>query len=365
MRLVSTTQCQPGSRLGKPIYNEDGRVLLASEVELTESMIRRLLEYGIHYVYISDPRTDDIVVPELISEETRVRAMSQIRTSFRMVMEESNRRNNPGSLAKDAKDMLTMIIDDLSSHKAAMIMLMDMGVSDHYLYRHSLHVCLLSCMIGMHIGYSRSDLMAFGLGALLHDIGKTKIPLELLIKKERLTTKEMDLIKRHCEEGYLILKDEANIPLLSAHCAFQHHERIDGSGYPRGIKGDEIHEFAQWIGIVDSFDAMTTHRVYRNTLLPHQALEVLYTGAGTLYSIDKVRIFRDKVATYPLGVSVKLHTGETAVVVDINASSPHRPVVRVLEDEAGQLVKAPYEIDLSKKLSVMIVGYSEEIHHIP
>lgn len=334
-------------------------MLLGAGVELTDHLIRRLRDHNIAYLYVADPRTDDLVIPELLSPETRRQSAAQIRTSFRRLMGETNRKVNPGLLAKEIKDVLTMIIDDLSGNKDAMIMLMDLSVTDHYLYQHSLNVCIYACMLGMHAGYDRETLTMLGLGALLHDVGKTKIPLEILNKKDPLTPLEWETIKTHTELGFQILKDEPNIPLLSAHCALQHHERLDGSGYPRGLRGGDIHEFAQWIGLIDSYDAMTTQRVYRPTLLPHQALEVLFAGAGTLYNLSMVELFRDKVAPYPLGTTVRLNTGETGVVVDINASSPMRPVIRVLENERGEAMTQPYEVDLTKQLSLMIVDYKE------
>lgn len=357
MRLISISQCKPGMKLGKNIYNEEGRILLSQEVELTSSLIQRLESSGIHYLYIADRRTDDIVIPDLIRPETRIRTITQIRSSFRSLMGETNRKQNPGTLAKEFRDVLHAIIDDLSGNKDAMIMLMDLNVTDLYLYQHSMNVCIYTTMVGMHAGYSRDELFTLGLGALLHDIGKTKIPLDILTKPDRLSSEEFEVMKKHAEIGFRMLKDEANIPLISAHCALQHHERLNGSGYPRGLKGTEIHEYAQWIGIADSFDAMTTHRVYRNPLLPHDAMEVLYAGADTLYDIERIKLFSDKIASYPLGVMVRINTGEAGVVVDINASSPHRPVIRILENEAGEPLDAPYEIDLSKQLSVMIVSY--------
>ncbi len=151
-----------------------------------------------------------------------------------------------------------------------------------------------------------------------------------------------------------MLKDEPNIPLLAAHCAYQHHERIDGSGYPRGIKGNEIHDFAKWIGIVDSYDAMTSQRVYRNAMLPHQAVEALYSGSDILYDTSMLQLFRDKVAIYPIGLTVKLNTGQSAVVSDINSTCAHRPVIRVLTDEYGMELKSPFDMDLSKNLNVLI-----------
>lgn len=333
--------------------------MLGADVELTEQLIRKLQEHGISYLYVGDPRTDDLVIPELISQETRQRSVSQIRSTFRRLMSETNRKAHPGLLAKEMKVVLTMIIDDLSDKKDAMIMLMDLSVTDHYLYQHSLNVCIYACMLGMHAGYDRETLTMLGLGALLHDIGKTKIPLDILNKKDKLTVLEWETVKSHTELGFQMLKDEPNIPLLSAHCALQHHERLDGSGYPRGLKGDDIHEFAQWIGLIDSYDAMTTQRPYRPTLLPHQAMEMLFAGAGTLYNLSMVEMFRDKVAAYPLGSTVRINTGETGVVVDINASSPMRPVIRLLENERGEPLAQPHEVDLTKQLSIMIVEYNE------
>lgn len=342
-------------KLAKHIYSEEGTVLLATEVELTDPLLNRLTRHGIQFIYIQDPRTDDIVVEDLLNDETRVRATREIRTTFKRLMDDAGKKRLVSTyhLGKSFRPLMEDVIYDLSRHPDAMIMLTGISVTDHYLFQHSLNVCIYATMLGLAHGYGKDELMTLGLGALLHDIGKTKVPLSLLQKPGKLTEDEFAEIKKHAEYGFLMLKDEPNVPLLSAHCAFQHHERVNGSGYPRGIAGTDIHEYARWIGLVDSYDAMTAHRVYRDALLPHQALEVLFTGAGTLYDQDKIALFRDKIALYPIGITVTLNTGETAVVVDLNASAAHRPIVRVLEDAEGRSVE-PYEIDLSKKLSVMI-----------
>jgi HD-GYP domain-containing protein (c-di-GMP phosphodiesterase class II) len=245
-----------------------------------------------------------------------------------------------------------------------MIMLMDMNSVDHYLYQHSLNVCVYTTLLGMSHGYTKEELTTLGMGALLHDIGKTQIAIDVLRKPSSLTKEEYEEMKQHARFGYELLKDEPNLPLLVAHCAFQHHERIDGSGYPRGIKGSEIHDYAKWIGVVDSYDAMTTNRVYSSPMLPHDAIERLYAGTGTLYEQKMVQLFRDKVAIYPIGITVKLQTGESGIVADLNYSYPHRPIVRILYNEAGEELKSPYEIDLSKHLTTMIVSVNDEISEV-
>lgn len=348
-------------RLARNIYNDEGIVLLGEHVELTETMIRRLEQLGIHRIYIEDPRAEDIVIRENISEETRREALWTIRETFQNYMNEAKQGrmfSNP-HLGKDFRRVLDMIIDELKEHEQAMIMLNTIHVSDHYLFQHSLNVSIYAIMLGTALGYTYDQLRVLGLGAMLHDIGKTLVPQEILLKPDKLTEEEMRIMRRHPEDGFRMLKDNPNIPLIAAHCALQHHERLDGSGYPRGMKGDEIHDYAKLLGIVDTFDAMTTHRVYKPAALPHEAVEVLYAGAGRLYDAHMIQLFRDRVAIYPPGTTVELNTGEIGIVVDINASLPHRPVVRIITDENGQELKEPYEIDMSKKLNIVITKVNE------
>lgn len=356
MRLVPVLMVQEGMRIGKKIYSDDGVVLLAEGVELTATLIRRLKELDIGYIYIEDHLTEGIHIPEMLHEETRRNALSNIRINFQRLSETSRITRGYHHLGKYFSKVMESILDDVSSQEESMIMLMDMNTTDHYLYKHSLNVCVYTLVLGIANGYTKEQLMVLGLGSLLHDIGKTQIPQKVLFKPQKLDVEEYRLMQSHTQIGYRILKDEPNIPLLAAHCAFQHHERLNGTGYPRGIKGDDIHEYAQWVALADSYDAMTSHRIYRPAMLPHQAAEVLYAGAGTLYEQRKLELFRDRVAIYPPGLSVKLSTGETGVVSRIHASTPHRPVVRVMSDPEGETLKVPNEMDLARTLSVVITG---------
>lgn len=354
MRLIPVTSLQPGMKLGKKIYNENGIILLSENAELSEAVIRRLLAHGMDYIYISDPRTDDVVIQDMIEEETRRKALQEIRTSYQKLTESAVKGVVYPHLGKNFTSLVESIIGDLSAREDVMIMMMNINSMDHYLYRHSLNVCVYTLFLGQLYGYSKEELTVLGLGAMLHDIGKTKLPIELLNKPSQLSDEEFGQIKQHTLYGFQMLKDEPGIPLKAAHCAFQHHERINGTGYPRGLKGEEISEFARWIAIADAYDAMTTHRVYRPAMLPHQALEVLYTGCGEWYEKSKLELFRDHVAIYPLGMTVKLSTGEEGVVAKIHKDIPQRPVIRVLTDPSGAELKDPYDLDLSNQLSVVI-----------
>ncbi|UHA72413.1 HD-GYP domain-containing protein [Paenibacillus sp. 481] len=362
MRWVPIQACQPGMRLAKKVYNEEGLVLLGEQVELNDVYIRRLSTMGVTSVYIEDERTEGIEPVSLISEATMRQANKTIRTEFKKLMDEGMSRKRPAysTMSRAFLTVLDAIIDDLSSHNDAMVMLNDIQTTDHYLFRHSLNVCIYSTLLGINYGYDREQLKVLSLGALLHDIGKTKIDLQLLNKPSRLTDQEFNHVKRHAELGYAILKDEPNVPLLAAHIAYQHHERLNGSGYPRQLKGNEIHDYAKWVAIADSYDAMTSHRIYRNAMLPHEVLEILYAGAGTLYEQPMLSLFRDRIAVYPLGMTIELSTGEIGVVASINTHCPQRPTVRILYGPQGETVSQGKEIDLSRCLSTMIVGFTTE-----
>lgn len=360
MRLLPVKSLQPGMKLAKKIYNEDGVVLLSENAELSSSIIKRLPTLGIDFVYIFDPRTEDITIPEPVSEETSRMAIREIRNNFQKMSNSSVKGLVYPFLGKAFQNVVETVLKDIGGRDDVLIMLANINNADRSLFRHSLNVCIYTLMLGRAYGYTSSELTVLGLGAVLHDIGKTKIDPAILLKPDNLTDSEFAEMKKHAEIGFKLLKDEPGVPLQAAHCAFQHHERIDGSGYPRGIKGAEIHDYAQWISIADSYDAMTTHRVYRSAYLPHQALEVLYAGSGTLYEKKKLEIFRDHVAIYPLGMTVTLNTGEVGVVSRIPNYSPQRPVVRVLSGPGGMPVNAPYELDLSEKLTVAITSIEGE-----
>jgi len=227
---------------------------------------------------------------------------------------------------------------------------------DEPLFCHSLNVAIYTLALAIAMKLNKHQCFEIGMGALLHDIGKMKIPRKILDKPGKLTHEEFEEIKRHTEYGFDILRRAEDIPLLSAHCAFQHHERLNGTGYPRQLSGGEIHLYGKIMAVADVFDAMTTNRVYRQGHLPNDALEHLFAGANILYDQKVVDLFRDTISLYPVGATVRLSTGESGVVVKNNRMYPQRPVIRIFSDQADQPLRSPYELDLSKHMSVTIIA---------
>jgi HD-GYP domain-containing protein (c-di-GMP phosphodiesterase class II) len=217
-----------------------------------------------------------------------------------------------------------------------------------------LNVTLYALSIGLKLGLPQKDLEILGLGGILHDIGKMLIPSEILFKPGKLTSEEFTEMKKHTTYGYDILRNMHTIPLLVAHCAFQHHERLNGSGYPRGVKNEDIHLFGKILAVADVFDAVTSHRIYRSAMLPHEGLEILYAGSESLYEPVIIEAFRKSVAIYPFGLTVTLNDGRKGLVVGQNKDITERPIIRIIEAGGAEL-DSPYDINLKDHLAVSIV----------
>jgi hypothetical protein len=368
MRLIPIARVLPGMRLGKSLLADDGKVLLGYHVELTQALIHKLRVMGFQQLYVEDARTNDIVVQDLLRDETLHAVKTALVRIFASLCSPGAFKNfsELQMFSKSASQCISLVMDDLRashSHNDTIMLNRVVRLSTNLpevFYQNAINVCVYAVKLGMISGLSYDELHTLGLGAMFHDIGITQIPHRLLLKSGSLSSPEFSEVQKHTEYGYKILKDTPGIPLLAAHCALQHHERIDGSGYPAGLKGDGIHPFAKWVAMLDGYDAMTNPRPYRPAHRPDQALEVLFAGAGTLYDIDKVELFRNKVAIYPVGLSVKLSTGEHGIVARIHSTYKHRPVVRILRNAQGEELTTPYEVDLSQNLHTMIHHIGEE-----
>jgi len=360
MRLAPVSQLLDGRALAKSIFNDNGQILLHSEVILTLPLIRRLLQYNILYVYIEDARTDDIIVKDIVSEETRRKALSQVHTTMTTLFNEQKSKpklSNP-KLAKEFNTLFDDILGELWDSKQIMSQMVNIHRKDDYLYHHSVNVGILSAALGIALGYNKNDIRELGIGAMLHDIGKTKIPIEILNKPGKLTAEEFQIMKKHSEYGYDILKNEPGISLRTAHIAFQHHERYNGTGYPRQIINKDQHEFAKIVAITDVYDALISNRVYRNSYLPHEAFEMILGGGNYHFDHHIIKAFSENISIYPIGITVKLNTGELAVVSSIDANYPQRPTVRVITNPNGDNLATPYEVDLKTNLTLMIASAS-------
>ena len=355
MRLVATATIHPGEVLGQTIYRDNGTILLHNGIPLTERLINRLVGQGISYVYIEDEATKDIVVQPVISEKLRHDATSSMMRLFSSIRD-SKLKTNSFVLDEESTnltDIINRMMDEVNGHEESITLLTDIYLTDDYIFQHSLNVAIYSLAIGSQLKLNAKELAELGTGAILHDIGKVFINPDILQKPERLTDEEFSIMKSHTTKGYDLLRNNHTYSSVVAHCAYQHHERINGSGYPRGLKGEDIHLYAQIIGVADVFDAVTSNRVYRKALLPHEGLELLYSSAVNQFNIPIVEAFKNSVAVYPNGISVELSDKRKGVVVSQNKHTCDRPNIRILRDVNGDV--EPYTVDLSIELNVVII----------
>jgi HD-GYP domain-containing protein (c-di-GMP phosphodiesterase class II) len=246
------------------------------------------------------------------------------------------------------------ILKDLIGKQDLLVSLSHLHGKEGYLFHHSVNVAILAGIIGISKGYNRNQLMDLGVGALLFDIGMTFFPDDLWKNNTEFTLEKRERVQKHTEEGFNLLRKQEGISLLSAHCALQHHERYDGTGYPRGLKGDEIHEYAQIVSIADVYGALTSPRSYRPAYSPGEAIEFLYANGNKWFNVDLIRSFVSHIAIYPVSSTVLLNTGQIGVVVSNNPLAPNRPLVRIIQEPAGQSVESPYDIDLHNQHNLTI-----------
>jgi putative nucleotidyltransferase with HDIG domain len=350
MRRVKIAELKLGMIVARNIYDSDGRILLHTGVQLSDNYITRLNQMGIASVYIKDEFDEfNIPVVDVVSEQTRVETIKIIKQNFELL------ENNHKIDTRTIKKMVDYLIDELLANYNVLISLNDIRSFDDYTFAHSVNVCILSIMTGMSLLLNDLKLKELGVGALLHDIGKTKIDKAILNKAGDLTKEEFAEIKRHTQYGFEILRAYDEFPLLAAHVAYQHHERWDGNGYPRQLAGENIQAYARIVATADVYDALLADRPYRPSYSINQAITILKNMAGIYLDARCVTALIANIAVYPVGSLIKLNTGEIGIVMDNNKEFPTRPVVRIIIDNTRHSLVRQHEIDLSKLSSIIIV----------
>lgn len=347
MRRVYLEDLQPGMIIARTIIGRDGRSLLTENTRLTENYISKLDKLGITSIYIKDGLADN-EIPEIISQKV----LSQVSNNLNLSIKSLTTRN---VLQIDSlKKSVSLLIEDIMSNQHLLIQLEDIHSSDDYLFFHSINVAVFSIMIGITLGYTESKLMDIGLGALMHDIGMVMIDQGILKKPGPLDPKELEQLKEHPEIGFNILRTYREVSTMSAHIAYQHHERISGTGYPRQLEGRQIIEFAKVVAVADTFDAVISDRPYRKGYSNAEAVTVLEKLANDYFDPEVVEAMVSNVAVYPVGSILALNTGQLAVVTGVTRSNRERPLIHIITDDKGYLINNPIKVDLKMTDKIVI-----------
>jgi len=267
-------------------------------------------------------------VKTIVDPKLKDEAVDSIRQLFDCFSQEGNiNKTTAYKCVNDVEKVVGDLLDVISSDSTGLVHINDLKQFDEYTYHHSLSVSVLSIATGRGLGLKGDELFRLGRCAMLHDIGKQLIPLEIINKKGKLTDAEFTTIKNHALLGASSLKTNAIGDVELWNGIMFHHEKLNGTGYPRGLRGKDIPLFSKIISVADVYDAITSHRSYRNPMLPSDAFEVISKDIGTAFELDIVKAFFSKVELYPANTVLELSNGQLGIVVE--RGNGLRPVVRI------------------------------------
>ena len=375
--------------LARPIHvpSDPRRYLLKRDVAIPMEAVPKLAELGIFEVWIRYRELEfleDIFDEGLENQQREL--YGHVRRSFEAVM----RGTVSGLDVQHFETSIGSLFDFLKGSSAGNLMLKKLDAYDNYLMSHSANVCYLALLLGMRLerylieerqfknARDAKDLRLLGMGCLLHDVGKMKIPLEVLNKPGKLTAEERDIMMRHPQLGYDMIN--GRIPVAAAQVVLNHHQRWDGKGYPSRtdrrtgemlppLQGKQIPIFCRIATIVDIYDAATTQRCYSAAKPPVQVLHELRNHCRGMVDPVVAEAFFQVIPAFPIGQVVRLSNGVEAVVVDFNPAQPYRPKVQGLRDPYGETFSDPSleEIDLAlnRDLSIEMIDEYDVRPYIP
>lgn len=343
MIRLKPNQLKTGMVTAQSIFNEKGAPFLVRGTPLTDRYIYRLRQLSIPELHVTSLSSNFQLQPppDIVEERTRVQAVDNVAETFREA--EENGRFDMTRLEKCAD----FLVRDIMAKKKNLVQITDIRLHDSYTFSHSVNVAVLSTMLGDLCGYSKRKLQIITLGGLLHDIGKLAVPTPILNKSGSLTAGEFKIIRRHPSEGRKILK-ELTSPIASilAIIAVQHHEHLDGSGYPYHLRGKSIHPYSRITAIADVYDALTSVRPYKRAYKPNVVYRMMMQNSTGHFDMDRLRLFFDNVAIYPVGTVMKTQLGY-AIVKKVVFGHTLAPVVIVFADKNGNLLKKPFGVNLA------------------
>lgn len=326
--LLPIEKVNPGMRTAEVVFNKMGNVMLWDGVALDSITIERLKNIGIQEitVHVEEPRDNEINYdynsPEFFAAEYEQDAnitkqmFQDISAGKRLDVEVTD-------------EIVDSVLRKSDSNRNIIDSITRVRNIDEYTYYHSLNVSMLCMIIGKWLRLDEYHVRNLTQAGLLHDIGKTRIPLEILNKPGKLTDEEFEEMKRHSEYGYNIVKNSEEISPEVVKAILTHHEKEDGSGYPMGLTGDKLNLYSKVITVADIFDAMTANRTYKSKDTPFKVFELMQHGSFGILDPIVLNAFLINVTTYYIGANVLLNTGETGIVVFMNKNNLSRPVVQV------------------------------------
>lgn len=329
--------------------------------------LNKILGSGIAEIYIDTSRGADVDAVEVIDEPscepsaTLPGIISKLSPAeeFRRAKElYSNANKLMQGMMKDVRlgkqieleqcePMVDNIVDSMFSMPSALLPLAQMKNVDEYTFQHSVSVAALAVAFGRVMNMPRDEIKALAMGGLLHDVGKAKVPTSILNKSGKLDDAEFAVMKSHASNTAEVLKGTKGVSEITFNAAAQHHERYDGTGYPRGLKGDQISLHGQMLAIVDVYDAITSIRVYHKGMPPTEALKKMFEWSGAHFNAKLVQAFIKGIGIYPAGSLVRMESERLGIVREVVPDKLLQPVVQIIYDCKNMCYIPPERVELS------------------
>ncbi len=393
MRKISVEELRPGMVYDKPIYVDSNNMLITANSPIKESDIKKLMTWGITEVETSgilikrmemgedkgaEKDSDSaaeaapVKAADIDNEKKIVTEYNDLLKKRKGLIEVHNRARNAVEAAhksirgnipfetRDLEDAVQGIVKLLKDNSNIFLFLYGLDEGKDYTLTHSVNVTFYSLIIGIALKYNPVKLNDLGLGTLLIDAGMIKLPVYIIHKQSNLTDQEFNQIKTHPLLGYKALKDLGKIKENSAIISLQHHEQFDGKGYPRGLRGNDIDEFARIAAIADSYEAQISNRSYRKKVYFYHAMRNLLSSGVNKFDPVILRVFLSRMSVYPIGSIVELNDGAIGIIIGSAPEKPLRPIIKVIFDKDRKRIENTTIISLLTESSLYIVRALDE-----
>ena len=343
MSELRLSEVKPGMKLEQAVVMSDGKTLLSSGTILSISNIDKLQEFGIKVINVAD-RYTHLITP---TDKMQTQLVEDFKRILRRIAPNSPEANKSDEVVKVA-NILEHIIPKIAKNEAVLEFMVELRIIDKIkLYEHSVHTAVLAGLVAGSMGLDIENILCAVTGGLLHNIGVAEMPT--LLNISQMTPQQENLWKEHPTYGYYFAIQK-NIPRVIANCIQYHHERYDGSGYPKGIKGEEIPVLARIVKICSKYSAAVTYQ----DISPYMAVEEIYGASGIYYDPEVVKAFVNNIPIYPLGVMVRLSTKEVGIVSNIRKNEGPRPIVKVYYNRVNRPITEDKVIDLGVERTIFI-----------
>lgn len=339
--FVRIRDLQEGMRIDQAIVDRMDRTLIARGTLLDTYLIDALRKMSLGGVYISEGEEEDALpkpeeptsaiarnnISKLREDDpVRVNLSASVKKRVSEGIQYLYNNSDDPHFAQTTTSVTDELMRAINDNEAIAVDINALKTSDEYTFKHSVDVATMSMIIAKKQGLSQQDIYNIGIAGLLHDMGKSKIPLEILNKPGRLTDEEFAVMKKHPLLGYEILKAKNEFSQAISFAVLQHHEKMNGKGYPMGVTSEKIVPYAKILSVVDVYDALVTERPYKKAFSQRTAVEMIMSMSEEL-DLNAMKSFLASVILYPVDSTVELSNGERARVVKNNSSSALRPTV--------------------------------------